>query len=89
MKERRKLKELLQTPEEIMEALKGLIFAKNDVQPLIDGSTNKMVSSTNEKHANFFFIIFFFFFPSLLHHMKLQLIYGLESRLPFKNYANK
>jgi hypothetical protein len=46
-KKKRKLKELLQTPDEIIEVLKALIFAKDDMQPLIDGSTNKMVSSTN------------------------------------------
>ncbi|KAE8007861.1 hypothetical protein FH972_004423 [Carpinus fangiana] len=57
MKERRKLKELLQTPEEIMEALKGLIFAKNDVQPLIDGSTNKMVSIDVLEKKNLLLII--------------------------------
>jgi hypothetical protein len=46
-KKERKLKELLQTPDEITEVLKALIFAMDDMQPLIDGSTNKMVSSTN------------------------------------------
>jgi hypothetical protein len=43
-KKERKLKELLQTPHEITEVLKALIFAKDDMQPLIDGSTNKMVN---------------------------------------------
>jgi hypothetical protein len=51
-KAKRKLKELLQTPDEIVEVLKGLIFAKDDKQSLFDGSTKEMVSST--KHANFF-----------------------------------
>jgi hypothetical protein len=46
-KKERKLKELLQTPDEITEVLKVLIFVKDDMQPLIDGSTNKMVTSTN------------------------------------------
>ncbi|XP_059461643.1 protein SIEVE ELEMENT OCCLUSION B-like [Corylus avellana] len=40
----RKLKELLQTPDEITKVLKALIFAKDDKQPLIDGSTSEMVS---------------------------------------------
>jgi hypothetical protein len=44
---RRKMKELLQTPDEIIEVFKALIFAKDDMQPLIDGSTNKMVSFAN------------------------------------------
>jgi hypothetical protein len=44
----RKLKEFLQTPhDEILEVFKELIFARNDVQPLIDGSTNETVSFTN------------------------------------------
>ncbi|XP_059436095.1 protein SIEVE ELEMENT OCCLUSION B-like [Corylus avellana] len=43
-KEETKLKKLLQKPDEIKELLKGLIFARDDVQPLIDGSTNEMVS---------------------------------------------
>ena len=54
-KAERKLKELLQTLDEIMEAFKGLIFARDDVQPLIDGSTNEMVSFANENMQTFFF----------------------------------
>jgi hypothetical protein len=54
---RRKMKELLQTPDEIIEVFKALIFAKDDMQPLIDGSTNKMVSFANALriilHSNF------------------------------------
>lgn len=42
-----KMKELLQTPDEIIKILKALIFAKDDMQPLIDGSTSKMVSFAN------------------------------------------
>ena len=65
-----KLKELLQTPNEIVEVLKGLIFAKDDKQSLFDGSTKEMVSSP--KQANLFRISFF----SLLHPIKSKFIYG-------------
>nr|POE60461.1 protein sieve element occlusion b [Quercus suber] len=40
----RKIKKLLQTPNEIMEVFKELIYAKNNLQLLIDGSTQKTVS---------------------------------------------
>ncbi|XP_059445369.1 protein SIEVE ELEMENT OCCLUSION B-like [Corylus avellana] len=43
-KAERKLKELLHTPDEIVEVFKGLIFAKDDKQSLFDGSTKEMVS---------------------------------------------
>ena len=39
----RRIRKTLQTPTEIMEVFKALIFTKDNVQPLIDGSTNKMV----------------------------------------------
>ncbi|XP_059445370.1 protein SIEVE ELEMENT OCCLUSION B-like [Corylus avellana] len=48
----RKLKEFLQTPDEILEVFKELIFARNDVQPLIDGLTNEMVSIDVLKKKN-------------------------------------
>ncbi|KAE8007877.1 hypothetical protein FH972_004438 [Carpinus fangiana] len=48
----RKLKEFLQTPDEILEVFKELIFARNDVQPLIDGSTNETVSVDVLKKKN-------------------------------------
>jgi hypothetical protein len=38
-----KLTKLFRTPTEIMEVFKGLIFSKDNVQPLIDGSTKKPV----------------------------------------------
>lgn len=41
----RKIKKLLQTPNEIMEVLKAVIYAKNNLQLLIDGSTQKTVRS--------------------------------------------
>lgn len=41
----RRLKKFLRPPIEIMEVFKALIFdAKDNVQQLIDGSTNKLVS---------------------------------------------
>ena len=58
---RRKLKELLQTPDEIVEVFKCLIFSKDDNQSLFDGSTKEMVSSA--KHANYFRILFLTFAP--------------------------
>ncbi|GMN74180.1 hypothetical protein TIFTF001_052329 [Ficus carica] len=39
----RRLRKIFQTPTEIMEVFKALIFTKDNVQPLIDGSTNKTV----------------------------------------------
>ncbi|KAE8007874.1 hypothetical protein FH972_004435 [Carpinus fangiana] len=51
-KAERKLKELLQTPDEIVEVLKGLIFAKDDKQSLFDGSTKEMVSIDVLKNKN-------------------------------------
>ncbi|KAE8022600.1 hypothetical protein FH972_008386 [Carpinus fangiana] len=36
-----KLNKLFRTPTEIMEVFKGLIYTKDNVQPLIDGSTKK------------------------------------------------
>lgn len=40
-----KLVKLFRTPTEIMEVIKGLIYTKDNVQPLIDGSTKKQVCS--------------------------------------------
>ncbi|XP_021822068.1 protein SIEVE ELEMENT OCCLUSION B-like [Prunus avium] len=40
----RKLRKLFQTPAEVMEVFKALIFTKDTVQPIIDGSTNKTVN---------------------------------------------
>ncbi|KAL6189536.1 hypothetical protein ACLB2K_040924 [Fragaria x ananassa] len=40
----RKLRKLFQTPTEVMEVFKALIFTKDTVQPIIDGSTNKTVT---------------------------------------------
>ncbi|XP_070671922.1 protein SIEVE ELEMENT OCCLUSION B-like isoform X2 [Malus domestica] len=40
----RKLRKLFQTPAEVMEVFKALIFTKDTVQPIVDGSTNKTVS---------------------------------------------
>ena len=43
MESHRKIKKLLQTPNEIMEIFKALIYAKDNLQTLIDGSTQKRV----------------------------------------------
>ncbi|KAF3456883.1 hypothetical protein FNV43_RR01537 [Rhamnella rubrinervis] len=40
----KRLKKLFHTPTEVMEVFKALIFSKDNVQPIIDGSTNKTVS---------------------------------------------
>uniref|UniRef100_A0A2N9IWE6 Sieve element occlusion N-terminal domain-containing protein n=1 Tax=Fagus sylvatica TaxID=28930 RepID=A0A2N9IWE6_FAGSY len=53
----RKLLKLLQTPTEIMEVFKALIFAKDNVQPLIDGSINKLVNIDVLKKKNVLFFI--------------------------------
>ncbi|TQD73327.1 hypothetical protein C1H46_041142 [Malus baccata] len=39
----RRLRKIFQTPTEIMEVFKALIFTKENVQPLVDGSTKQMV----------------------------------------------
>ncbi|PRQ36289.1 putative sieve element occlusion [Rosa chinensis] len=39
----RRITKLFRTPTEIMEVFKGLIFTKDNVQPLIDGSTKQTV----------------------------------------------
>ncbi|CAL8073407.1 unnamed protein product [Prunus armeniaca] len=39
----RRIRKTFQTPTEIMEVFKALIFTKDNVQPLIDGSTKQMV----------------------------------------------
>ncbi|XP_050239507.1 protein SIEVE ELEMENT OCCLUSION B-like isoform X1 [Quercus robur] len=53
----RKLSKLLQTPTEIMEVFKALIFGKDNVQPLIDGSTNRVVTIDVLKKKNVLFYI--------------------------------
>ncbi|KAL4643401.1 hypothetical protein ACB092_02G089300 [Castanea dentata] len=53
----RKLSKLLQTPTEIMEVFKALIFGKDNVQPLIDGSTNRVVNIDVLKKKNVLFYI--------------------------------
>jgi len=45
MESHRRIKKLLQTPTEVKEVFKALIYAKDDIQPLIDGSTHKAVCS--------------------------------------------
>ncbi|KAG6732719.1 protein SIEVE ELEMENT OCCLUSION B-like [Carya illinoinensis] len=53
----RKLKKIFQTPTEVMEVFKALIFPK-DVDPsLIDGSTNKLVNIEVLKKKNILFFI--------------------------------
>ncbi|KAL5542119.1 hypothetical protein UlMin_009829 [Ulmus minor] len=39
----RGIRKLFQTPTEVMEIFKALLFTKDNVQPLIDGSTNRTV----------------------------------------------
>lgn len=53
----KRIKKLFHTPTEIMEVFKALIFTKDKVQPIIDGSTNKTVRSV----STFTFLFFFFF----------------------------
>ncbi|KAL4643403.1 hypothetical protein ACB092_02G089500 [Castanea dentata] len=53
----RKIKKLLQTPNEIMEVFKALIYAKNNLQLLIDGSTQKTVSIEVLKKKNILLFI--------------------------------
>ncbi|XP_075653771.1 protein SIEVE ELEMENT OCCLUSION B-like [Castanea sativa] len=53
----RKLSKLLQTPTEIMEVFKALIFGKDNVQPLIDGSTDRVVNIDVLKKKNVLFYI--------------------------------
>ncbi|XP_065628220.1 protein SIEVE ELEMENT OCCLUSION B-like [Quercus suber] len=53
----RKINKLLQTPTEIMEVFKALIFGKDNVQPLIDGSTNGKVNIDVLKRKNVLFYI--------------------------------
>ncbi|GLT63344.1 hypothetical protein SLA2020_359170 [Shorea laevis] len=65
-KKARKLKELLQTRDEITEVFKALIFAKDDMQPLIDGSTNKMVSINVMKKKNALLLIRASTFPWMI-----------------------
>ena len=64
----RKLSKLLQTPTEIMEVFKALIFGKDNVQPLIDGSTNRVVSSYDIS----LFLVLFLLLLSLLYNSLLM-----------------
>ena len=48
MESHQKIKKLLQTPNEIMEIFKALIYAKDNLQTLIDGSTQKTVCFFNK-----------------------------------------
>jgi hypothetical protein len=67
------MKELLQTPDEIIEVFKALIFAEDDdMQPLIDGSTSKMVSFANASRI---------ILHTLYLHYKLNIYYGTSSEL--------
>jgi hypothetical protein len=43
----RKLKKIIRTPTEIIEVFKTLIFSDDNVQQLIDGSTNTLVSTSS------------------------------------------
>ncbi|XP_059445360.1 protein SIEVE ELEMENT OCCLUSION B-like [Corylus avellana] len=52
-----KLNELLQTPDEIVDFFKGLIFSKDDKQSLFDGSTKEMVSVDMLKEKNILLFI--------------------------------
>ncbi|PON53339.1 Sieve element occlusion [Trema orientale] len=53
----RRLRKLFQTPTEIVEILKALIFSKDNVQPIIDGSTNKTVTIDVLKKKNVLLVI--------------------------------
>lgn len=54
----RRIKKLLQTPTEVKEVFKVLIYAKDDIQPLIDGSTHRTVETLN---LNLVFVIYLSF----------------------------
>ncbi|KAF5466032.1 hypothetical protein F2P56_015990 [Juglans regia] len=53
----RKLKKIFQTPSEVMEVFKALIFHKDAEPSLIDGSTNKLVSIDVLKKKDVLFFI--------------------------------
>ncbi|PON78094.1 Sieve element occlusion [Trema orientale] len=53
----RKLRKLFQIPTEIMEIFKALIFTKDNVQPIIDGSTNTKVPIDVLRSKNLFLFI--------------------------------
>ncbi|PON53335.1 Sieve element occlusion [Trema orientale] len=53
----RKLRKLFRTPTEIMEIFKALIFTKDNVQPIIDGSTSTMVTIDVLRKTNVLFFI--------------------------------
>ncbi|PON78093.1 Sieve element occlusion [Trema orientale] len=50
----RRIKKLWRTPTEIMEIFKALIFTKDNVRPLIDGSTNRTVNIEVLRRKNVF-----------------------------------
>lgn len=68
----RKLKKLLRTPTEIMEVFKALIFAKNNVQPLMDGSTNKLVSLVAYFSSFYLYYYYRFFFFGVFDILKFS-----------------
>ncbi|KAL6192162.1 hypothetical protein ACLB2K_038549 [Fragaria x ananassa] len=53
----KKLKRLFRTPTEIMEIFKGLLFTKDNVQPLVDCSTRQTVSIEILRRKNVLFFI--------------------------------
>ncbi|KAL5542130.1 hypothetical protein UlMin_009840 [Ulmus minor] len=53
----RKLRKIFQTPTEIMEIFKALIFTKDKVHPIIDGSTNQTVTIDVLKRKHLFLFI--------------------------------
>ncbi|XP_004288434.1 PREDICTED: uncharacterized protein LOC101297774 [Fragaria vesca subsp. vesca] len=53
----KKLKKLFRTPTEIMEIFKGLLFTKDNVQPLVDCSTKQTVSIEILRRKNVLFFI--------------------------------
>lgn len=54
-----KLVKVFRTPTEIMEVFKGLIYTKDSVQPLIDGSTKKPVCTESQTDLKVFYTHFF------------------------------
>ena len=57
-----KLVKVFRTPTEIMEVFKGLIYTKDSVQPLIDGSTKKPVCTKSQTDLKVFYTHFFFIY---------------------------
>ena len=56
-----KLVKVFRTPTEIMEVFKGLIYTKDSVQPLIDGSTKKPVCTKLQTDLKVFYTHFFLY----------------------------